>query len=332
MSFIWPAMLILIALAPLAALFYRRLLRRRERAISSFGALGLAQAASQRGGRRRAIPPTLFLLGLTILLAALARPEAPISLPRIEGTVILAFDVSGSMAAEDMTPTRMEAAKAAAREFVQHQPTTVRIGVVAFSDSGFAVQAPSTDQAAILAAIDRLAPQRGTSLGQGMATSLNVLDATKKPAQRLYSTLETTPTPAPVPAGSEKSTAIVLLTDGENNANPDPLEVALAAADRGVRIYAVGLGNPAGTDLHVNGFTVHTQLDAALLQQIAETTAGNYYNAQQQDDLRAVYDDIDLQLVVRPEKIEITALFAAAGVVLLLAGGLLSMLWFGRVP
>ncbi|MFN8477086.1 MAG: VWA domain-containing protein [Kouleothrix sp.] len=332
MSFLWPMMLLSLVLTPLAVLLYLRLQRRRQRALERFGSLGLFQSTSQQRGVRRHIPSALFLLGLTILLAALARPQAAISLPRIEGTVILAFDISGSMAAEDIAPTRMEAAKATARAFVQRQPSTVQIGVVAFSDSGFAVQAPSNDQHAILAAIDRLSPQRGTSLGQGMFTSLNVLEADKRPGPSLYSTRDTAPTPAPVPPGSARSTAIVLLTDGENNANPNPLEAAQAAADRGVRIYTVGLGSPAGIDLHANGFTVHTQLDEALLQEIATITAGTYYNAQSQEDLQTVYKDIDLQLVIKPETIEVTALFAAAGSVFLLIGALCSMLWFGRVP
>ena len=124
---------------------------------------------------RRHIPPALFLAGLTILIVALARPQTVVSLPRVEGTVILAFDVSGSMAADDMKPTRMEAAKAAARDFVQRQPPSVQIGVVAFSDNGFSVQVPTNDQDAILAAINRLTPQRGTSLANGIRASLNAI-------------------------------------------------------------------------------------------------------------------------------------------------------------
>ena len=152
---------------------------------ASYGSLGLVQeAAGRQLGARRHIPPALFLAGLTILMVALARPQTVVSLPRVEGTVILAFDVSGSMAAEDLKPTRMEAAKAAARDFVQRQPRSVQIGVVAFSDSGFAVQAPTNDQEAILAAINRLTPQRGTSLGQGILASLNTIAAAQRASRR----------------------------------------------------------------------------------------------------------------------------------------------------
>jgi Ca-activated chloride channel family protein len=331
MSFIWPALLILLLLVPLCIVLYLRMHRRRQFLAARYGSLGMVQAAAGRPlGRRRHIPSVLFLTGLTILLIGLARPQSLISLPRVEGTVILAFDVSGSMAAEDMQPTRMEAAKAVARDFVERQPTSVQIGVVAFSDGGFAIQAPTNDQAAILAAINRITPQRGTSIGQGILASLSTIAADAGQAPRRYSTLE--PTPAPVQAGSQTSTMIVMLTDGENNGPPDPLAAAQAAADRGVRIYTVGIGSPAGTTLHVNGFTVHTQLDEPTLQQISQLSEGVYYNASNQDELRAIYQDLDLQLVVKPEETEITALFAGIGVLFLLIGGICSMLWFSRVP
>jgi Ca-activated chloride channel family protein len=266
---------------------------------------------------------------------AMARPQAVVNLPRVQGTVILAFDVSGSMGADDIKPTRMDAAKAASLDFVQRQPSTVQIGVVAFSDSGFVVQPPTNDQDAIQAAISRLSPQRGTSLGQGIVASLAAIAAAENPDQtHFYSNLtpEPTTTPAPVPAGSHGSTVVVLLTDGENNEAPNPLAAAQAAADRGIRIYTVGLGSPEGTTLHVNGFTVHTQLNEDLLRGIAQTTAGAYFNAQSAKDLHSVYDHLDEQLIVRPEKIEVTSIFAGASILVMLAGGILSLLWFGRLP
>ena len=200
-------------------------------------------------GFRRHLPPALFLTGLTILVVSLARPQTVVNLPRIEGTVILAFDVSGSMAAEDLKPTRIEAAKAAARAFIDRQPSTVQIGVVAFSDGGFAVQPPTNEQADILAAIDRLTPQRGTSVGQGILASLNAIATDKGEGPLQYSNLAPTavPSPTPVPKGTYTSAVIVLLSDGENNENPNPLAAALTAADRGVRIYTVGIGS-AGRD------------------------------------------------------------------------------------
>jgi Ca-activated chloride channel family protein len=241
------------------------------------------------------------------------------------------------MAADDLQPTRMEAAKAAAVEFVKRQPSTVQIGVVAFSDGGFTVQPPTNDQEKILASINRLVPQRGTSVGRGILASLETIAAGKgeiTQGEELNSTGDPSPapTPTPVPEGSYTSAVIVLLTDGENNASPDPLAAALTAADRGVRIYTVGIGSAAGTILEVNGFTVHTQLDEAALQQIAQLTDGAYFNAQNEEDLRKIYDDLTPQLVIKPEKMEVTSILAGASILILLIGGTFSLLWFSRLP
>ena len=343
MSFIWPAMLLLLLLIPLGVGRYVMLHQRRRRLAANYGSLGLApEAAGRQLGLRRHIPPALFLAGLTILMIALARPQTVVSLPRVEGTVILAFDVSGSMAADDLKPTRMEAAKAAARDFVQRQPRSVLIGVVAFSDSGFSVQAPTNDQEAILATINRLTPERGTSLGNGILASLNTIAASSKqgvsgetdgePPHLSNLTPVPTPTPTPVPEGTYTPAVIVLLSDGENTVSPDPLAAAQAAADRGVRIYTVGIGSAAGATLHINGFIIHSQLDEAMLQQISLLTDGAYYSAENEQDLRTIYDNLDPQLVMKPEKMEVTSIFAGAGILVLLIGGAFSLLWFSRLP
>jgi len=182
MNFIWPDVLYIFILVPLAVFLYVRLQRKRRQQAARLGSLGMmVGSGGKKPGFQRHIPPILFLLALCLLAAALARPQAVISTPRVEGTLILGFDVSGSMAADDFKPTRMEAAKAAARDFVQQQPRGVQIGVVAFSDNGFAVQAPTNDQQLILAAINRLMPERGTSLGNGILTSLKVIAASIGP-------------------------------------------------------------------------------------------------------------------------------------------------------
>jgi Ca-activated chloride channel family protein len=336
MSFTWPIVLLLLLFIPLLVASYVLLQRRRRRIIARYGNLGFVQQSGANVlGWRRHIPAAFFLLGLSILLVGLARPQAVVSLPRQEGTVILAFDVSGSMAADDMKPTRMDAAKAAAQEFVQRQPRSVQIGVVAFSDGGFAVQIPTNDQETILAAINRLTPQRGTSVGQGILASLNAINAGQDDGSgRLYSNLTPTPTPSPtpVPKGTFAPATIILLTDGQNNEAPDPLAAAQAAADRGVRIYSVGIGSPTGTTLHVNGFTVHTQLNEEILQQIAQISGGTYYNADNQENLQAIYNNLNPQLTIKPEQTEMTSLFAGAGILALLLGGTFSLLWFGRLP
>ena len=335
MSFIWPGILFLLLLIPLLAAFYFLLQRRRQRIAASYGNLGFLQGtAGQLPGARRHIPPLLFLLSLAILIVGLARPQTTVSLPHIEGTVILAFDVSGSMAANDLQPTRMDAAKVAAQDFVQNQPVGVQIGVVAFSDSGFSVQPPTNDHDAVLASINRLTPQRGTSLANGILTSLNTIASINAPAPLQYSNLTPMPTPSPIPMpqGTYAPAIIVLLTDGENTTSPDPLAAAQTAADQGVRIYTVGIGSAAGTILHVNGFTVHTQLDEAMLQQIAQISGGAYYNADNEQDLRNIYENLDPQLVIKPEKTEVTSIFAGAGIFALLFGGLLSLAWFSHIP
>ncbi len=337
MSFIWPVMLFSLLLVPLFIGVYILVLRRRQQITARYSGLGLDQTIARAGpGFRRHLPPALFLGGLAILLTGLARPEMVVRLPKVEGTVILAFDVSGSMAADDLKPTRMEAAKAAARDFVDRQPTSVQIGVVAFSDQGFAVQAPTKEKDAILASISRLAPQRGTSLANGILASLNTIAADQGqdqgPLNYSNRTPAPTPTPTPVPPGTHVPSVIVLLTDGENNESPDPLVAAQAAAERGVRIYTVGIGSAAGTSLHVNGFTVYTQLDEAMLQQIAQITDGTYYNAANEQDLLDIYDHLDPQLVVKPEKMEVTSIFAGASIFVMLLGGVFSLLWFSRLP
>lgn len=332
MSFIWPIMFLLLPILPAFVAVYLLLYLRRRQAAARYGKMGLQQP---RGGLLRHIPAVFFLLALAILIFALARPKAVVSVPRVVGTVILAFDVSGSMAADDLKPTRMEAAKAAAANFVERQPRTVQIGVVAFSDSGISVQAPTNDKDAVQAAIKRLAPERGTSLGNGMLASLKTIaDAANPPSNRYYTNLTPAPTPSPtaVPKGIYTPGMIVLLTDGENNENPDPLEVAQVAADRGIRIYTVGVGSITGTTVKLEGFTVHTQLDEELLKQISDVTDGTYYNAGDEEQLLQIYDTIGTQLIVKSEETEITSVFAGASIFVMLVGAALSLLWFGRLP
>lgn len=329
MTFIWPALLLSLLLVPLFIWLYVRLLQKREKAKESLGALGVVQSRSgQNLGRRRHLPPLFFLSGISILLFGLARPEMLVALPRIEGTVILAFDVSNSMTAEDLDPTRLDAAKAAARTFVEGQPSTIRIGVVAFSNGGLVVQPPTEDQTAVLSTIERLSIQGGTSLGQGIFTSLNAiageaLDVGEVSAGEGVEALQI----------DDYSTAvIVMLTDGENTSNPEPLEIAQLAAEAGVRIYPIGIGSEEGTVLEIEGFNVLTRLDEAVLQEIADITNGSYFRAEDAEALKEVYDNIDLQLTVRGESMEITSIVAGIGMIFLLVGGLLSLLWFGRVP
>ena len=340
MSFIWPPMLLSLALIPIGLLLYRFLEGRRRRRLAAYGGSGLALGAARRSGFRSRVPAAFLLLGLVVMSVALARPQAVVSLPRQEGTVILAFDVSASMSATDLAPTRIAAAKAAAKDFVARQPSSITIGVVAFSDSGVSVQAPTNDQATVLAAIDRLTPQRGTSVAAGILASLKVIaTAEAGPFSGDYYTNPTlgsaptlAPTPTPMPAGVHAPAVIILLSDGENNENPDPAAAAQAAADQGVRIYTVGIGSATGTTVTVEGFQVFTQLDEATLQGISATTGGTYYAATDAQQLRSVYDNIDTQVVLQPQMTEITSLLAGLSLLLLMGGAVTSLLLLGRLP
>lgn len=338
MTFLWPSMLLFLGILPLLVLLYVLIQRRRKRFAASYSSLGLVRSALNRGpGLRRHVPPLLFLVGLTVLILALARPQTEVSLPTIEGTVILAFDVSGSMVATDIQPTRLEAAKAAARSFIERQPDTLLIGIVAFSNGGLAVQAPTNNQDLLLKTIDRLSPQRGTSVGQGILASLNTIAVTHGldplPLDEMPlpgDEEEAVPTPAPV--DSFPPSAILLLTDGENNDSPDPLEAAQAAADRDVPVYTIGIGSPAGTIIKVEGLSVHTTLNEELLQQISFLTGGEYFNAQSQEELFDIYENVQPALVIKPEKMEVTSIFSGASILILLISGMLSLLWFNRLP
>jgi Ca-activated chloride channel family protein len=338
MSFIWPAALLLLLLVPVGVAVHRRIGQRRLRRLTEHGGLGIAAALRKdigRGARLRQRTSAVFLvLGVAIMVVALARPQMAVSMPRLESTVILVFDVSGSMAATDIAPTRMEAAKAAAREFVERQPETVDVGIVAFSSGALSVHAPSNDPVEAVAAINRLAPTRATSVGQGIVVALDAIAAQKAESSVDYYTNRAAPgpSPTPVPEGTYDSSAIVLLTDGENNLAPDPLEAAQAAADRGVRIFTVGIGSAEGAILRVNGFTVHTQLNEPELQQIAELTHGRYFNAQSAQDLASVYDELHNEIAIEEQEIEITPIVAGASLLTLLLGALSSLLWLGRMP
>jgi Ca-activated chloride channel family protein len=337
MTFTWPWMLLGLFAVPALVIGYRRLLERRAARRSAIAALGLGlgvqpaqparpAAAGSKGSRRRHVAPALFLGALTLLLLALARPQASVTQPRREGTVVLAFDTSGSMAATDLAPSRMEAAKKAARGFVDKQPPTIRIGVVTFGGTGVITQRPTTDRAQVLEAIDRLAPQGGTSMARGIQTSLSAIAGRTIQLNEPDSADSSAEDP-----GYYGSASVILLSDGENTDGPDPQDAADLASTTGVRIYPVGLGSPAGSVLTIDGFQVATSLNQAALEQIATTTNGKYFAAPDEQALSAVYSSIHLSWTAETKPTEITALFAGGAALLLIVGAALSIIWYGRV-
>jgi Ca-activated chloride channel homolog len=338
MSFAWPFALLLLVLIPVGMLAYRLIGRRRARRAGALVRLGRVETGPS-ARLRTVVPAALFVFALGVMVVAMARPQGTVALPVGQGNLILAFDVSGSMAATDQSPTRMDAAKAIATDLVQHQPPGIAIGIVAFSDSGIAVQAPTTDQAEVLTAIKQLTPQKGTALGQGMRAALNLIAVAEAGSSVDYYTQVSpgpspvpTPTPAPVPPGSHASAAMVLLTDGENNEQPDPMTVAQEAANLGIRVDTVAIGTAAGADLTLNGFHVHTQLDEALLQQIATTTDGTYYGPDSTAQLTNVYGSISPTVTIQNQTIELTALAAGVSMALVVLGAMASMAFLGRLP
>jgi Ca-activated chloride channel family protein len=327
MSFLWPQMLVLLAAVPLVVAAYLSAVRRRARRAADLAAQGFVPTASARRLRRlRHLPFAFFLGALILLLAAFARPEMSVGLPRREGTVILAFDVSNSMRAHDLKPTRMDAAKAAARAFVEKQPKTIKIGVVAFSDGGLVTQQPTTVKADVLAAINRLTPLGATSLGQGIFTSLSAIAG--KPIAVDPNALTSDDK---IDIGYYGFAAVVLLSDGENTSKPDPVDVAQLATVAGVRIYPIGIGTTQGAVVDLDGFSVATTLDEAVLTKIASDTGGTYFKAADASALTKIYDKLDLRVTSEAKRTEVTSVVTGVSVLLLVVGGALSLLWFGRL-
>jgi Ca-activated chloride channel family protein len=328
MSLRSPWLLAVLVLVPVAVFAYSRVLHLRARRSARLAAEGLVPTvAAKRSNRRRHVPFALFVAALALIGFSLARPSMVLSLPQREGTVILAFDVSNSMRAKDLEPTRLDAAKKAAVGFVERQPGTIRVGVVAFGDSAVTVLRPTNVKADAIAAVNRLSIGGGTSLGQGLFTSLSTIAG--KPLQIDPSALGDEG--AEVNVGYFGSSAIVLLSDGENTSQPDPLKVAEIASSAGVRVHTVGVGSEKGTTVKVDGFEVATALDAKLLTEIAKVTDGTYSEAADAETLAGIYDSIDVEFKHVEKKREVTALFAAAGGLLLALGAGLSIVWFGRV-
>ncbi len=329
MEFIWPFMLFLLLTIPVLIGIYIWAQRRRQRYALRYASLSLLKAAMDRGpGLRRHVPPLMFLGAFTLMIVAMARPIAVVTMPTQQGTVILAIDVSGSMNADDLKPDRIEAAKAAARSFIDRQPEGVQIGIVSFSDAASLLQPPTSDRAQALAALDRLQADGGTAIGSAINMSLNSLFA--KPGSNV---MAATPAPAAAaPVGSYSSGLVVLLTDGENTWGPSPIDAAQNAANEGVRIYTVGIGSAAGALLHVNGQNITAGLDEETLKQIAQMTGGKYYNATTETDLTKIYENLSAHLILKTQRTELTAGFTSLAAILSLAAGMISLFWFNRIP
>jgi len=341
MTFIWPDMLWGLIALPLLVLLYVWLQRRRKKTTLRYANLGLVREALGKSiAWRRHLPPALLFVAIAALLLAAARPAAVITLPSAQETIVLAMDVSGSMRAADVLPDRMTAAKEAAKAFVAELPRSVRIAVVQFAGTAAVVQAPTLSRDDVVAAIERFQLQRGTAIGSGIVLSLATLfpdagiDLSQITGQR-----EMPPGPndkpkpvfTPVPPGSYASAAIILLTDGQRTTGPDPLDAAKMAADRGVRVYTVGVGTKEGETIGFEGWSMRVRLDEDTLKSIASLTRADYFYAGTAEDLKKVYQGLSTKLIVEKKETEISALFAAVGAMLVVLAAGLSVWWFGRV-
>lgn len=323
MTFRSPWMLVLLAVVPAMVWAYVKSRRRGAPRAATLAEQGLvATAASSKMRIRRHVPFALFALALTVLLVGMARPMTSVTTPRREGTVILAMDVSNSMKADDVKPTRIDASRAAAKAFVERQPPEVKVGVVAFGDGAVIVQTPTSEHADVMKAIDRLSVAGGTSLGQGLVSALSAIAG--KPVTIDAEALASDS--AQVDIGYFGSATILLLSDGEETNQPDPISVAEVASVAGVRIHTIGIGTEAGAVVQIEGFSVATALDSELLEQVAEITDGTYHQGEDAAALSEVSKTIDLRFKLVSEHTEVTGLFSAAGIVLLFAGALLSVL------
>jgi Ca-activated chloride channel homolog len=337
MSFLWPEALWLLLVLPACVAAYFLILKRRKSALR-FANLSLLKAAMGKHLQwRRHLPPALMLLALGAMIAAIARPAAIVTLPSSHETVVLAIDVSGSMRAHDVEPSRLEAAQAAAREFVAQQPRSTRIGVVAFAGSAALVQPPTTNRTDILAAIQNLQLQNATAVGSGLLVSLKAIFP-----QQVFEVADPRMRGAgagassrsdfqPVAPGSYTAAAIILLSDGQTTAGPDPVEVARLAAARGVRVFTVGVGTEGGQIVTGEGWSMRVRLDEEALKAIADLTRAEYFYAGNAGDLKKVYQSLRSKLVLEKKETEITALFSALAAVAVLLSAGLSLLWFNRV-
>jgi Ca-activated chloride channel family protein len=353
MQFVWPQALWALLLAPLLLAFYLWLLRRKQRSALAYPSLALVRTAmGPRKLWRRHVPPALLGLALISAVVGMARPVASVVLPADYMTLVLAIDVSRSMLAEDVEPNRIKAAQAAVKDFIRELPPSIRVGVVSFAGAAQLVQGITDQRDELVASIDRFQLQRGTATGSGLLMALSTLLPNAgidleaaiygqgfggyanygSPAPAPATPPKAKPSFTPVPAGSYSAGAIVLLSDGRRTTGPDPLEAAKQAAQRGVRVYTVAFGTPNGFIPGFEGSSFYAKVDEETLQAIAKATEGEFFRAGNSNDLKQIYEHLSTKFALERRDTEISALWAALSLVLLLCAGGLSLVWFRRQP
>jgi Ca-activated chloride channel homolog len=344
MFFLWPQYLWLLLALPVLPAVYVWLLRRRGKLAVRYSSLGVVRAAAAPRHWRRHVPPALLLLACSGLLFAAARPVAQVPLPWARASIMLAMDVSLSMRVTDVKPSRMEAAQAAAKLFLRELPKNIEVGLVTFAGSSQVAQRATLDRESLVTAIDAFQMQMHTAVGNAIVLCLaelfpdqgiDVGEITFGSSRRQGRSLDDKAKPppqqiAPVAPGSYHSAAIILLTDGRRTTGIDTLEAAKMAADRGVRIYVVGLGT-TGDAATPEGMPIYMQLDEPTLREVARMTGGEYHHAGTAETLRSVYENLGSRVQVQTRETELTGLLALISAMLALAAAGLSVLWFGRI-
>jgi Ca-activated chloride channel homolog len=327
MTFVWPALLVALVVVPgLVALYVARQ-RRRTRDLGTLAASGLvltAAGGTRRLGRRRHLPFVLLLAALAVMIFALSRPQATLARSRASGTVLVLVDVSNSMGADDVAPTRLAVAQDVVRRFVAGQPSSIDVGIVAFGAGALVTQQPTDDRAAVLAAVDRLKVGGRTSVGQGLLVALSTIAGAPI-------SVPDADDPSPASPGYFPSASILLVSDGEDTGGPDPAAVAAVAATAGVTVSAIGVGTPDGATITVDGYQVATALDEQGMTTLTETTGGRYVPAAEATDVDDLTSTLERHVTSVDETTEITAVFALVAVGLLVAGGALMLRWYGRL-
>ncbi|MEO7937288.1 MAG: VWA domain-containing protein [Burkholderiaceae bacterium] len=345
MTFLWPQLLWALCAVPLLVVVYVWLLRRKKKLVLRFASVDLIRQAMGTGTLwRRHVPPALFLLAMAAGILAAARPTAVVSLPSNHATVMLVVDVSLSMLATDIKPNRITAAQAAAKSFLTDLPRNVKVGIVTFAGSAQVVQPATLQREDLLLAIDKFQLQRGTAVGSGIVVALSELfpDHGIDVGEMIYGnsrrgkSIDEAPAKpkkdfVPVAPGSYTSAAMVLLTDGRRTTGVDPLEAAKMAADRGIRVYAIGLGTTHGEIPGFDGWSAFLKLDEPSLKAIAGTTRAEYFYADNADALKTVYQNLSTRLQVDKQETELSAMLALVAAVLALGAAALSLLWFNRI-
>lgn len=338
MTFGTPLALLLLLLVPVAVVAYLLAQRRRSKYAVRFTNLDLlASVVDRTPGFRRHVPAAIYLLALAALFVAMARPHVDTSVPR-DGTVILVSDVSGSMNATDIEPSRLGAAQSAAKSLVKQLPDGFRVSLISFSNNVQVRVLPTADRKAVNRAIDGLQPNGGTAMGEAILQALDVINQESALDQGVTPGAAPSPTPTPAATGdpSHPKAVIVLMSDGASNTGIDPVDAAGQAKDQGIPIYTVALGTPDGVaEVRDNAGRIRRVAvppDPDTLKQVADATGAKFFDAPTAEDLQSIYRSLGQKIGSDTESRDITVAFVVPGVVLLIIAGGLSLLWFNRFP